>query len=113
MGFFPFFRLDKTTERDTGGASVGNFDTNKLSAGDRSFDTNSSGGKFVGELLVAGSDFGEVDTAGSFECILSDAGTDVGTFHFDVNAKFGEGVFDDKGVLLDVAGVSGGLFFSQ
>ena len=109
--FFPFGTFDEATEANGSGFDVWHFDADELGAWDWSLDTDGFGGEVVGKLFVAGGDFAKVDAGRSAHGVLGDGRADVGAFHFDVDAKFGEGGLNNIGVLIDVAGVGGRLFF--
>ena len=109
-GFFPFVGLDNAAHTNIGRASVRNFDANRASTWNRGFDTNLIDGEIKGELFVASENFGEIDASRRTHGVLSDAGADIGAFHFNFNTELRKSRFDNVGVLLDVAGVGGRLF---
>ena len=112
-GLLPLFTVEDAVEADVGGFDVRDFDADDFLAGDWGFDAEGFGFEVEHDVGFELGDFGEFDATRRTEGKLRDARADVCAFHFDVDAEFAEGVFDDLGVVLDVASVGGGLFFLE
>ena len=64
-----------------------------------------SGRQIERQVILQSGDFGQFDAGRRLQGVLRDARADVGAFHLDFDVEVLEGVVDNLGVAVDIAGI--------